>query len=239
MNTHNFAAKNMRLKEMCADEMPREKMLAKGAEALSNVELLALLLRTGRGGANVIDVAREIILSGDGRLTGIAEMSTERLCSINGIGQGKAVAIAAAFEIGKRMALEQSFSSKIQLSNPKAVFHLMNPIMRQLDHEQCWILLLNKTNMLISKEMITKGGQDATIIDSRIIIRKAIEKKAAGIILIHNHPSGNAMPSMEDINQTSHLNNALKTCSLSLIDHIIITRNGYYSFADEELTQNI
>ena len=93
--------------------------------------------------------------------------------------------------------------------------------------------------MLISKEMITKGGQDSTIIDSRIIIRKAIEKKAAGIILIHNHPSGNAMPSMEDISQTSHLNNALKTCSLALIDHIIITRNGYYSFADEELTQNI
>ena len=147
--------KKMRLKEMCADEMPREKMLNKGPDALSNTELLAILLRTGRDGKNVIDMARELLLSGNGALSGLAEMSIDRLCEISGIGPGKAVAIAAAFELGRRASVEGNTRNAKVLSSPRNVFRQMNPIM-----------------------------------DSKGIIRKAIDKKASSVILVHNHPSG-------------------------------------------------
>lgn len=226
---------DMRLKDLCTDEMPREKMLAKGAVALTDTELLAILLRVGRNGMNVIDVARELLMSGDGTLAGIAEMSIEKLCAINGVGPSKAVAIAAAFELGRRASLKAALDSGGTLSSPKKVFEIMQPIIRHLDHEECWVLFLNRANRLISKEMISSGGLDSTIIDNKVIIRKAMEKKASAIILVHNHPSGNALPSRADINQTQMLNKALKTCDLSLLDHVIVTRDSYYSFADEEL----
>ena len=114
----------------------------------------------------------------------------------------------------------------------------MNPIMRDLDHEECWILLLNKTNRLISKERMSSGSLDSTIMDSKGIIRKAIDKKASSVILVHNHPSGSALPSTSDISQTRSLSKALKICDLSLVDHVIIARNSYYRFADEELVNS-
>ncbi len=226
---------DMKLKEMCADEMPREKMLAKGAEALSNTELLAILLRTGRDGQNVVDMARELLQSGDGTLTGIADMNAERLCKINGIGPGKAVTVSAAFELGRRAALEKTGSKTEPLSSPRAVFRQMWPITRNLDHEECWALYLNRANRLISKERMSVGGLESTIIDNKAIIRKAIDKKASAVILVHNHPSGSALPSTADISQTRSLSKALKTCDLSLLDHVIMARDSYYSFADEQL----
>lgn len=226
---------DMKLKEMCADEMPREKMMSKGAEALSNTELIAILLRTGRDGANVIDVAREMLMSGGGQLCGLADMSVEKLCETEGIGPGKAVTVAAAFELGRRVALENAGRSKAPLSNPKSVYRLMLPVMRHLNHEECWVLFLNKANRLIDKERISSGGMDSTVIDNRIIIRKALDKKATGVILVHNHPSGSALPSMEDIRQTQSLNKALKTCDLSMLDHVVMARDSFYSFADEQL----
>ena len=111
----------------------------------------------------------------------------------------------------------------------------MIPHMKHLDHEECWALFLNKANRLIHKEMISQGGIDSTVIDNRIIIRKALDRKATGIILVHNHPSGSALPSVEDIRQTQSLNKALKTCDLSLLDHVVIARDAFYSFADEQL----
>lgn len=222
---------------MCRDEKPRERMLAKGAGALSDTELLAILLRTGRNGKNVIDMARELLLSGNGTLAGIADMSIERLKAISGIGPSKAVAIAAAFELGRRASLRAALDSSGALSSPQKVFNIMQPITRDLDHEECWALFLNKANRLIAKEMISSGGLDSTIIDNRMIIRKAIDKKAAAVILVHNHPSGSALPSRADIAQTQALNRALKTCDLSLLDHVIIARDSYYSFADERMVQ--
>lgn len=227
----------MRLKEMCVDEMPRERMLAKGAGALSNVELLAILLRTGRDGQNVIDMARELLQSGDGSLAGIAEMSIDRLRAINGIGPSKAVTIAAAFELGRRASLKAALDSGGSISSPQKVFEIMQPLIRDLDHEECWVLFLSKANRLIGREMVSSGGLDSTVIDNRAIIRKAIDKKAAALILVHNHPSGSALPSRADITQTQALHKALKTCDLSLMDHIIISRDSYYSFADERIVQ--
>ena len=229
----------MRLKQMCADEMPREKLMTKGPESLSNAELLAILLRTGRDGANVIDVAREMLIAAGGRLTGLALMSTENLCRIPGIGSGKAVSVAAAFELGRRLSLEISSAPKVSISAPVTVFRLMYPILRDLCHEECWLLYLNKSNRLIGKEMITRGGIDSTVVDNRVVIRKMLDRHATGLVLVHNHPSGNAMPSTADISQTRSLNNALKTCDLFLLDHVVIASDSYYSFADERLVETV
>ena len=227
----------MRIKDLCEDERPREKMMAKGADALSNSELLAILLRTGTGRMNVIDVARELIRSGGGKLNGIAAMSADVLCSIEGIGPSKAVTLAAAFELGRRCAQEPITDSRSAITSPKTVFRMMLPTLRGLDHEECWVLFLNRANYLISKEKVSSGGLDSTILDSHSIARKAIEKKASGIIVTHNHPSGSALPGMADINSTKQLQKALKTCDVSLLDHVVIAEDSYYSFADEELVQ--
>ena len=219
--------------------MPREKMLEKGADALSNAELLAILLRTGRDGKNVIDMARELLLSGNGTLAGLAEMSIEKLCTISGIGLSKAITVAAAFELGRRASLQSALDSAGALTSPHKVFDIMQPITKDLDHEECWVLFLNKTNRLICKERISSGGLDSTVIDLRVIVRKALDKKALAIILVHNHPSGTSLPSRADITQTQALQKALKTCDIALLDHVIIARDSYYSFADEELTKTV
>lgn len=225
----------MRIKDLCEDERPREKMIRIGAEALSNAELLAILLRTGTERMNVIDVARELLKIGDGKLNDLSTMSVEGLCRIEGIGPGKAVTVAAAFELGKRCAMETASGRRTPLSSPKEVFRMMLPILRGLDHEECWILYLNRANYLISKEKVSSGGLDSTTLDCRYILKKAIERKASGIIAVHNHPSGNAMPGTADINATRQLDTALKACQISLIDHVVIAEGSYYSFSDEQL----
>lgn len=225
----------MKLKELCKDEMPREKMVAKGAEALTDIELLALLLRIGRDGMNVLDLSRELLRSAGGKLGPLSRMTLEDLCRIKGIGRSKAVSIAAAFELGRRAAVEDGFRSRAAMTSPKSVFRLMYPVVKSIEHEECWALLLNKSNRLISKELLSRGGHDSTIIDNRMVIRKALEKKATAVILVHNHPSGVPTPSAEDIRQTQALTKALRTCDLHLLDHVVIGDNAYYSFADEEM----
>lgn len=225
----------MKLMDLCEDERPREKMLQKGARALANAELLAILLRTGTGTSNVVDVARELIKKADGSLAEVASMPVEKLCEVAGIGPGKAVTVAAAFELGRRLSEESGAGDAMQMDSPKKVFRVMMPLMRGLDHEECWTLFLNRANRLIGKEMMTSGGQDATIIDRRVVVRRALERKACAVILVHNHPSGNALPSIDDIRQTKELGQAMKTCGLQLVDHVIISDMGYYSFSDEQL----
>lgn len=230
--------KDMRIKDLCEDERPREKMMHKGADALSNAELMAILLRTGTGKMNVIDVARELIRSGGDKLNGVAAMSADVLCSIKGIGISKAVTVAAAFELGRRCASEQITDTSSAVSSPKTVFRMMLPILRGLDHEECWVLFLNRANYVIAKEKMSSGGLDSTVLDCHSIARKAIEKKACGLIVVHNHPSGSALPGNADINSTKQLQKVLKTCGISLLDHVIIAEDSYYSFADETLEKS-
>lgn len=228
----------MKLKELCADDRPREKMMMKGAAALSNAELLAILLRTGTGSRNVVELARELIHEAEGRLSDVAMMSVDRLCKINGIGPSKAVTVATAFELGRRLAEEAGLAVSSTLDSPAKVCRIMLPYMKGLEHEEFWVLYLNRANKLLAKERLSVGGQDSTVIDKRIVLRKAIEKKASGLILVHNHPSGSARPSPEDIRQTRDIGKVLSSCDLQLIDHVVIAGNGYYSFADEELVEN-
>ncbi len=227
----------MKIKDLCAEERPREKMLARGADALTNAELLAILLRTGTGGRNVVDVARELLKSCGERLGEMASLSVERLRQVDGIGPGKAVTIMAAIELGRRLASESGMELAVRLDSPAKVYRIMLPLMRDLDHEECWALFLNRSNSLIAKEKMTFGGQDFTLFDKRVIIRRAIERKASSLILVHNHPSGNPYPSIEDINQTKDLHRALSSCGLQLLDHVIVAGASYYSFSDEQVVQ--
>ena len=226
----------MKLKELCMDERPREKMMEKGASSLSNAELLAIMLRTGTEGMNALEISQHMLKDSDGRLERLAGMSVEHLCRFKGIGPGKAVTLAAAFELGRRYAAEAGTESRLRMSSPKEVFRLMYPVLRDIGHEECWAVFTNRTNIFIGKEKLSSGGEDSTVIDNRMIIRRALERKAAGVILVHNHPSGTALPSTADISQTRQLQNALKTCGLSLIDHVIIGKGCYYSFNDESLS---
>lgn len=225
----------MKLKDLCEDERPREKMLSKGCTALSNAELLAVLLRTGTGKANVVEVARELLKAAEGRLSDVAAMAVEKLCAIKGIGPGKAVTIASAFELGRRLAEEESLDDARRMDSPKKVYRIMIPHMRNLDHEEFWVLFLNKANRLIGKEMLSSGGQDATVIDKRIVLRRTLERKAVAVILVHNHPSGSPLPSVEDIRQTRDIGKALSSCDLQLVDHVIVAGGSYYSFSDEQV----
>ena len=226
---------SMRLKELCLDDRPREKMLEKGASALSNAELLAIMIHTGTGNMNVVDVARTLLQMGGGRLNEVADMPLEKLCSVNGIGRSKAVTIAAAFELGRRCAMELAINEKVSVSSPKTVFRMMLPLLKGLDHEECWVIFLNRANYVIGKERMSVGGLDSTVMDVKSILRRALDRKASGVILVHNHPSGNAMPGQADIRQTSILKKALQTCEIGLIDHVVIAEDSWYSFADEQL----
>jgi DNA repair protein RadC len=228
----------MKMKDLCEDDRPREKMMRTGAMSLSNAELLAILLRTGTGKMNVLEVAREILKEADGRLTEVAGMSVERLCHVDGVGPGKAVTVVAAFELGKRVAAEDGVQKMPQMDSPRRVYVNMIPQLRDIRHEECWVLFLNHANRLIGKEMIGRGGLESTPIDKRVILRRALERKASGIIVVHNHPSGNPYPSVEDIRQTRDLGKALASCDLHLVDHVIVAGHSYYSFSDEKVEEN-
>lgn len=225
----------MKLKELCIDDRPREKMLEKGPSSLSNAELLAIMIRTGTGKMNVVDVARTLLHTAEGRLNAIADMPVEKLCSISGIGRSKAVTIAAAFELGRRSAAEKIVQDRVPVTSPKDVFRMMLPFMRGLDHEECWAVFLNRANYVLGKDRMSVGGMDSTTMDVKAVLRRALDRKASGVILVHNHPSGSALPGQADIRQTALLKKALQTCEIQLVDHVVIAEDNWYSFADEQL----
>ena len=224
----------MKMKELCNDERPREKLLEKGPEALSNAELLAIMLRTGTGRMNAVDLGRELVRSGGGTLNSVAAMPAERLCALDGIGPSKAATVVAAFELGRRAFAENALADTRTVSHPRTVYQLMIPHMRGLDHEECWALFLNRANILLGKEMMSSGGLESTVIDCKTIVRRALEKKASSVILVHNHPSGSPLPGQADIRQTGMLKKALDTCDISLMDHVVVADDSFYSFADEQ-----
>lgn len=222
----------MKLKELNIEERPRERLIAKGSSALGNAELLAILLRTGSGNKNVLEMSHEL-LAAAGSLTELSAMSIDKMQAIGGIGRNKAATVTAAFELGRRFAAEGSRSPCRAITNASQIFSIMFPVLKGIDHEECWILYLNRANHILYKEKVSIGGLSSTTIDTNSILRKAIEKKADGIILVHNHPSGNPQPGKADVVETERLKKAAETFSISMLDHVIISDSGYYSFADQ------
>ncbi|MBO5595936.1 MAG: DNA repair protein RadC [Bacteroidales bacterium] len=225
----------MKIKDLCPDERPREKMRLRGAKALSNADLLAILLGSGTGGRSVIDVAQELMVSAGGRLSLLGAMPLEKLVSHKGVGEARAVTIAAALELGRRSFEELAVVDKRSITSPDIVYQLMLPQLKNLDHEECWVLYLNRANFLIGKEMITSGSLESTLIDTGRILRKAIEKQCSYVILVHNHPSGSPRPGQADIHQTDVLRKALAAVGIHLADHVVVAEDSFYSFSEERL----
>ena len=220
------------VKKWKESERPREKMKEKGREALTDSELIAILLNSGTKNKDVIELSHELLMSCDNSLRLLSQMSFDKLLSFNGIGTAKAARLSALFELASRMDSEITDVSPIVTSSV-TISKIFSPLLKNLQHEECWVVYMNRGNKIISKEKLSSGGVSATVIDIRMIIKKAVEKLASGIILIHNHPSGNPYPGEQDKRQTRLLRDAAALLDISLLDHIIIARNKYYSFADE------
>lgn len=218
------------------DEMdkPREKLLAKGREALSDSELIGILLGSGNRDMSAVELGREILSKSENNLNYLAQLSITDLMKFKGIGEAKAITIAAALELGRRRR-ESEMIKRSKISSSKDVFEYMLTKLDNKPYEEFWVLLLNRANNVISREMISIGSLTASLADPRKIFKLALEKLAAGIILCHNHPSGNLKPSESDIQLTKKLFNAGKFLDINVLDHIIIGENAYYSFADEGL----
>ncbi|MCH2225495.1 MAG: DNA repair protein RadC [Crocinitomicaceae bacterium] len=222
------------IKSLALDERPREKLINKGRDSLSNSELLAIIIGSGSAEKSAIELSREILADSDNDLNILSRKSIQDFLKYKGIGVAKAVSIYAALEIARRKRpSKRSEKSKINCSRDSYVH--MYPMFADLDHEQFHVMFLNRGNQIIGIQQISKGGLTGTVADGRIIFQKALETKSTGIILAHNHPSGQLKPSESDIRLTNNLLEFGKMIELHVLDHLIITDNNYFSFADEGL----
>ncbi|MBR2195382.1 MAG: DNA repair protein RadC [Salinivirgaceae bacterium] len=222
--------KKLTIKEWNADDRPREKMLAKGIGALSDAELLAILISTGTKSQSALDLARAVLSSADNNLHLLGKRTISDLIKIGGIGEAKAVTIMAALELGRRRS--NADLERTEVRTYTDVSKIMQPIIGDLPHEEFWVMFLNRSNRVIDKVLISSGGVSGTTVDVRIIMKKAIERLASSLILVHNHPSGNLTPSAEDKNLTKRIADAAKFFGINVVDHVIIADKKYYSFAE-------
>lgn len=223
------------IKDWAEDDRPREKLLAKGAKALSTAELLAILIGSGTADKSAVELMRDIMHSCNDSLKTLGQYSLEQLCAFKGIGSAKAVTIMAAVELGLRRLEEFDTEDITRICSSNDIYRLMRHEMLDLQHEEFWCIMLNNAGKVIGKELISRGGITQTTVDVRLILRAAIMSRASAIILCHNHPSGNKKPSNDDIRLTSDIKSASKLMNIKTLDHLVITPSGYYSFADEGL----
>lgn len=224
--------KKLNIKDWAAEDRPREKLLSKGARSLSDAELVAILISSGNLEETAVELSRRILAAADNNLNELGRKNIEFLKTFNGIGEAKAVTIAAALELGKRRKDADVFN-KNKITGSKDAADYFFPILGDLNHEEFWVMLLNRGNKIIDAFMISQGGISGTVIDVRIILKPALEKLASSIILCHNHPSGTMQASDADLKITQKIKNASDLLDIAVLDHIIIGQNKYFSFADE------
>ena len=223
--------KKLTIKSWALDDRPREKLVAKGSSSLSAAELIAILISSGNRQESAVDLSKRILKSVHNNIHELAKLPLVKLTAFKGIGQAKAIAIITALELGKRRQLE-TFIEYPKISSSKQVFSMMQPLVGTLPHEEFWVLYLNNSNKVLSKFQISKGGITATLVDVRLLFKKAIEIGAVAIIICHNHPSGKINPSKEDKNLTKKIKLGGMSLDIKLLDHLIITEKSYFSFAD-------
>jgi DNA repair protein RadC len=229
--------KKLNIKEWALEDRPREKLLSQGSRQLTDAELIAILIGSGNTEETAVELSRRILAAAGNDLNELGRKGIEWLKSFNGIGEAKAVSIAAAIELGKRRKEAGVFEKKIiQGSNDVAEYFF--PILNDLPHEEFWVMLCNRGNKIIDCFRLSQGGIAGTVTDIRLIMKSAVEKLASSIVICHNHPSGNIKPSKEDENITKKIREAAKVFDIGLLDHIIIGNNRYFSFADEGLIIN-
>lgn len=224
----------MNIKSWSPEDRPREKLLRKGTSALSDAELIAILLGSGTARMSAVEVAKKVLAYVDNNLDHLAKLSVKELMKAKGIGEAKAITIVAALELGRRRK-EINPEEKPKVENSKTAFDLIKGDLMDLPHEEFWVLLLNKANRLIKKKKISEGGVSGTVADPKIIFKLALEELASGVIVVHNHPSGNLKPSDSDIQLTKKLKEAGKTLEIALLDHLIVAGHHYFSMTDEGL----
>ena len=225
--------KNLTIKEWNVDDRPREKMLAKGISALSDAELLAILISTGTKSQSALDLARAVLQSAGNNLNHLGKFTVADFLKTNGIGKAKAVTIMAALELGRRR--QGIDREQVEIKSSSDAFSVMHPLIGDLPHEEFWVLFLNTGNRLIDKACVGRGGINSTSVDVRIIMKMAVEKLATSILLVHNHPSGSLTPSAEDKRLTQKVIEAGKLLDIRVLDHVVITDKQFFSFADQAM----
>lgn len=216
------------------DDKPREKLIQKGRSVLSDTELLAILIGSGSRNESAVELSKRILVSSNNSLNELGKLSITQLMQFKGIGEAKAVTIAAALEIGRRRRGEEA--QKItKITSSKSVFELLQPKMGELRHEEFWIVYLNNSNTVLQTTQLSKGGITGTLVDVRLVMRQALELGSVAMILAHNHPSGILQPSNADKKITQKLKTAAIALDLKVLDHLIITQKAYFSFADEQI----
>ena len=220
------------IKNWSQDDQPREKLLYKGKSALSDAELVAILIGSGNREESAVALCKRILASVDNNLSELGKLSVKQLMEFKGIGEAKAITIASAMELGRRRRGEEALEKK-KISSSESVFELMQPIIGELQHEEFWIIYLNNSNKVLQKNQLSKGGITGTLVDVRLVLKNALELGATGIILVHNHPSGTLKPSSADKQLTQKLKSASESLDIKVLDHLIITEKAYFSFADE------
>ncbi|GGG41967.1 RadC family protein [Bizionia arctica] len=222
------------IKNWNQNDQPREKLRDKGKATLSDAELVAILIGSGNRNESAVDLSKRILASVDNNLNALGKLSLKQLMTFKGIGEAKAISITAALELGKRRGGEEVIEKK-KITSSQSVFQIMQPILGELPHEEFWILYLNNSNKVIQKNQLSKGGITGTLVDVRLVLKNALEVGATGLILVHNHPSGTLKPSEADKQITQKLKLAGESLDIKVLDHVIVTENAYFSFADESL----
>ena len=222
----------LKIKSWSPEDRPREKLLSKGTPVLSDAELVAILLGTGTTTTSAVELAKRVLQTVDNNLHELARLSVKDLTKVKGIGEAKAISIIAALELGRRRKDYES-EEKPRVSGSRDCFLILKPHLQDIAHEEFWILLLNRANRVIKKYQISQGGVAGTVADPKIIFKHAISELASGIILAHNHPSGNLTASQADIDLTKKIKDAGKLLEIQVLDHLIVAGQKYFSFADE------
>ena len=217
--------------EWAEDDRPREKMLLRGKAALTDAELIAILLRSGNHHESAVELAQRLLSKTGNSLPALSRMTYKELCDFKGIGEAKALSVIAALELGNRRRLSDAGTKK-RISSSNDAFQILAPLLSDSPYEEFWVLLLNRANQVISYKCVSEGGLSGTVADPKKIFKLALEHYAAAVILCHNHPSGNLIPSEQDKNLTEKMSMAGKFLEIQVLDHLIIGINNYYSFAD-------
>ncbi len=220
------------IKHWANDDKPREKLILKGKNALSDAELIAILIGSGSRNESAVALSKKILKSFHNNINELSKASIDALMQFKGIGEAKAISIITALELGKRQRLEAALELP-KITSSRNVFELLHPSIGDLPHEEFWIVFLNNSNKVIGRIPLSKGGLTATVVDVRLLFKRALELRATAIILGHNHPSGSLKPSTADKNITKKIKEAGEVLDVKLLDHLIVTQKSYYSFADE------
>jgi DNA repair protein RadC len=227
-----FENKKLNIKQWADEDRPREKLMNKGTQSLSDAELIAILLGSGSRDLTAVELAKHMLNNAGNNLGQLGKKTVRELMHFKGIGEAKAITLIAAMELGRRRKVEDLTQRK-KITASRDVFEIFQPMLCDIPYEEFWVVFLNKSNKVIDKIKISQGGISATVIDVRLILKYAIERLASSIVLCHNHPSGNLQPSEADKKITRQLKDASKLMDISVLDHIIVTETNYYSFLDE------